>query len=105
MQECVDIAVALELPLVDIHRAGDVDRKDELQVDGNVLGRYCERAGATDVVAANKVTHQNMRQLIARPFQEVPQQSNSYIDHRLSMKAQMREDGYVGPRTAPLALI
>ena len=38
MQERVDIAVALQLPLLDIHRPGDVDSENELEIDGNVLG-------------------------------------------------------------------
>ena len=38
MQERIHIAVALELPLLDIHRAGDVDSQNQFQIHGNVLG-------------------------------------------------------------------
>ena len=42
MDERRDIAVALQLLLVDIHRARHIDRKDELEIDRHV-GRPSER--------------------------------------------------------------
>ena len=39
MQERVDIAIPLQLPLLGIHRPGNIDSEYELEIDGNVLGR------------------------------------------------------------------
>ena len=43
MAERLDIAVALQLLFVDIHRARDIDRKDQLEIDLGIGGPRRQR--------------------------------------------------------------